>query len=89
MKNILPTILLSFCLIIGCTSLTVYTTTDDFTGTTIHNGNISSSSGLIGGLLILKAERQVTTEMQESFFGHIPSGCALNSRMVWKDWVDA
>ena len=67
MKNILPTILLSFCLIIGCTSLTVYTTTDDFTGTTIHNGNISSSSGLIGWLLILKAERQVTTEMQESF----------------------
>ena len=31
------------------------------------DGNISSSSGLIGGLLILKAERQVTTEMKESF----------------------
>ncbi len=66
MRTIIPKTLLLFCLIIGCTS-GPYTTIDDFTGITIHGGNISSNSGLIGGLLILKAERQVTTEMKESF----------------------
>ena len=66
MRVIIPKTLLLFCLIIGCAS-GPYTTIDDFTGITIHGGNISSNSGLIGGLLILKAEKQVTTTMQESF----------------------
>ncbi|MDC1032245.1 hypothetical protein OAQ57_01245 [Candidatus Marinimicrobia bacterium] len=66
MKNIIAKTLLLFSLFVGCSS-GPYTTTDDFSGITFHRGNISSSSGLIGGLLILKAERQVTTEMKESF----------------------
>ena len=52
--------------IIGCSTGPI-TVIDDFTGTTIHRGIISGESGLIGGLLLLTAERQITSEMEETF----------------------
>jgi len=52
--------------VIGC-STSPTTVIDDFTGTIIHRGTVSGESGLIGGLLLLTAERQITPEMEETF----------------------
>jgi hypothetical protein len=40
---------------------------DDFTGNTIHEANVSTSAGLIGSSLILKANRIVSPTNEETF----------------------
>ena len=40
---------------------------DQFTGNTIHEANISTSSGLIGNNLIIKANRVVSKDGEETF----------------------